>query len=70
MRIILNKRKLDKSTRIIKAFLTKPLELPFEDKPRQGIVYIFQRYRYDNGYSSGVYKGWYWDDVTFKEKLK
>lgn len=68
MRIILKINNIDLNTRVIKAILFKPLKLPFDDAKR-GIVYIFQHYSFDNGYSSGIYKGWYWEDVIFEEKL-
>lgn len=50
--------------RIVRRFLFRRKTL-INGSYRFKFVKIFQRYRYDNGWSSGVYRGWHWADVCF-----
>ena len=58
-------KQLEYNERIIRKFLWKRKTL-INGSHRFRFVKIFQRYQWDNGYSSGTYKGWHWEDICFE----
>ena len=58
-------RQLEQNERVVTKFLWRRKHL-INGSHRFCFVKIFQRYQYDNGYSSGHYKGWHWEDICFE----